>query len=244
MKEMKIMIRAITGFFTACVLFCLSGLAISQRAYAASTSFSLYPSSGYAILNQDFAVDIMLDTGSRNTTTARAVLSFNPQQLRITKAEFGSLYCQYPDDEYSSDNTSGQIILTGFCLDPYYNSNSTPGLFGRVTFKPLIEGTAVINFVYSGSDVAGVSVIKDTGSPPINILTSRPSGGSYSVVTLVPSGTTPSQTRLPSVGLFDNKVLLIGGSLILSSVVLLCGTSIISAIKKANTHRDRRTVII
>lgn len=216
------------------------------RVKAVGPAFSLYPNSGYAILNQEFVVDILLDTGGRDTTSARAVLTFTPSQLQIVRAQFGSLYCQYPDDDYISDNTNGKLVLTGFCLDPYYSSSGTPGLFGRITFRPLIEGTANVNFSFTGTDVTSSTVIKDIGSPPINILAARPTGGSFSVVTQIPSTPSRPTTKptLPGVGIFDNKTVIIGVGLVVAAVVLIVGGRIWSSAAKEKQYRDSRTVIL
>lgn len=233
-------LRSLLKKLAICIPF-LSFFFFATPVLAVSPTFTLYPDGGYAILNREFSVDILLNTAGRDTTNARAVLSFDPDRLEVTKVAFGGLYCQYPEDEYSADNTNGEVILTGFCLDPYYNSDSTSGLFGRVTFRPLLEGTATINFEYSTTGGDDVSAIKDTGSPPINILASRPDGVSYSVVTQVPGG---SQAQLPGAGIFDNKALVLGFSLIIVSIVVVTGGGILNHIRRVNDNRNRRTIVL
>lgn len=235
--------------FKVCFIlfFCVSVFSGFVRAsYAAGPSLSLYPETGYAALNKDFSVDIMLDTGGEDTTTTRAVFRFDPDKLQVVEAQHGDLYCQYPEDEYTVDNEGGWVMLTGFCLDPYYNSGSSPGVFGRITFKPLIEGTVTMNFEFDGDDKEWKSIVKDNGSPPQNMLTNDPSGGTYTVVSSMPSssGTAGTTGKLPGVGIFDNNVVVWGLVLVsLAGSVLLVEWGIRILKTQLKTH-DERTVII
>lgn len=228
------------------ILFvCLSTfLGLANASHAAGPDLSLYPGTGYAVLNKDFSIDIMLDTGGEDTTTTRAVFRFDPDKLQVIKAQHGDLYCQYPEDEYTVDNTGGWVMLTGFCLEPYYNSGSSPGLFGRITFRPQVEGIVTMNFEFNGNDEEWKSIVKDNGSPPQNILTNIPDNGTYTVVSSVPDPSAGTSGDLPGVGIFDNNFVVWGLVLVsLSGSVLLIdwGLTILKSQFKTN---DERTVII
>lgn len=220
----------------------LLGVAVTP-AFAA-VDVRLYPSSGYAVLTKDFAVDIMLNTDGNNTTTARAVIRFDPNKLQVTKAEHGDLYCQYPEDEYAVDNENGWIKITGFCLDPYYNSESSSGIFARFTFRPSVEGAVNLNFEFDGTDGEWKSYVKDTGSPPENILESRPQGGTYSVVSSIPSSTTDDSEKLPGVGLFENKFFFLGLGLCFLGVSILIVDFIVGKIKESKIKSSSRVVTV
>jgi len=238
--------------FKVCLIpfLCLSiFLGFASASYAAGPSLSLYPKTGYAVLNKDFSVDIMLDTGCEDTITTRAVFRFDPDKLQVIKAQHGELYCQYPEDEYTVDNVGGWVMLTGFCLDPYYNSGSSASLFGRITFRPKVEGTVTMDFEFDGSDKEWKSIVTDNGSPPQNVLTNTPVGGTYTVVSSIPSssglsGTTGTTGKLPGVGVFDSNFVLWGLVLVSLSVSVLLVDWGMKILKTQLKTRDERTVII
>ncbi|MBN1617990.1 hypothetical protein JW887_01445 [Candidatus Dojkabacteria bacterium] len=213
---------------SACVVFVvLSFLVNPVSTYAASPTMRLYPPNGYAVLKQDFVIDILLNTNGEDTTMARAVFEFDASKLEVTKAEYGDLYCDYPEDEYTVDNDKGVVMITGFCLDPYYNSGDKEELFARVTFKPLVEGKVDLVFNFETSNDEWNSIVKNTGSPPQNVLSTKPAGGSYEIVSTVPTGKgTTSNTDLPKAGIFDDKFVLIGGGLLLVGFVVLLVSSL------------------
>ncbi len=220
----------------------LGFIVLSSSANAANPSLSLYPATGYALLGKNFTVDIMLDTGGEDTTTARAVFRFDPEKLRVTKAEYAELYCQYPEDEYTVDNTLGWVKLTGFCLDPYYNSGSTAGLFGRITFVPLVEDVITLDFVETYKDDEWESMIMDAGSPPQEILGLQVSNGSYTVVSQIDGGSTTE--KLPGVGLWDDNKVVIGVIFVAGALVVLVGGSVaVSALRKKKSGGDRTVIV-
>lgn len=218
-------------------------VATSRPIFAAGPELSLYPDSGYAILNKDFSVDIMLDTGGEETNMTRAVFRFDPEKVTVVKAQHGDLYCGYPEEDYAVDNTDGWVMLTGFCQDPYYKSDSTPGLFGRITFRPLVEGEVEFTFEFEGEDDDWNSVIMKAGSPPENVLMTAPEGGKYTVVTSLPQDGGTSTGKLPGVGIFENKTLLLGISLFALSLLVLV-IDVVVVLVKRNAQNANKTVII
>ncbi len=219
-------------------------LAFPNRILAASPEMSLYPSSGYALLGEDFTVDIMLDTRGEQTTKAKAVLRFNPDEIKVVKAEHADLYCQYPEDEYTVDNDEGWIVLTGFCLDPYYSTASQAELFGRFTFQPLKEGETEIEFVSNNSE-DDKTLVMDTGSPPQTLDVVK-SGGTYEIVSDVDpgdgNGDTPSG-KLPGVGILDTKLTWVGMGLIGLGGGLFVLSTVGLKIFKNVAGKNKRTVI-
>ncbi len=232
----------------------LVGLGLGPQIFssinAAGATLSLYPSSGYAVLNENFAVDIMLDTGGAETTSTQAVFRFDPDKIEVTKAQHGELYCDYPDDDYSVDNVDGWVKLTGFCLDPYYSSGSSEELFGRITFQPLVEGEVELEFVTTGTNEDWYSFVKDTGSPPEDILSSS-SDGRYTVVSEVPrdvsagtTGTTSGTEKLPGVGLLDGGFWHIGAGLLVLAGIVMVGDVVIGNFRRKMELRSERTVVV
>lgn len=212
-------------------------------AFAVGPSFNLYPSTGYALLGKEFATDIMLDTGSEDLTMARAVFRFNPAKVRVTKAEHGDLFCQYPEDEYTVDNSLGWVKLTGFCLDPYYNSLGTEGLFGRITFVPLVEGETTFKFVQSYEDDEWESTMKDAGSPPLAVTGIAFSGGTYTVVSSI-DGAQPVDGTLPGVGIFDDTRIVIGMAFVGAAGAILLGSYLFGSVRRRRKASGERTVVV
>lgn len=232
--------------FILCGLILTAALGCSQ-VNAAGPQISLYPNSGYAVLNKDFAVDIMIDTEGESTTETHVVLKFDQSKIQVTKAQQGDLYCQYPDDGYSVNNTQGTVQLSGFCLDPYYQTSSQAEIFGRITFEPLVEGEVKIDFEFDGTEDEWKTYVKNNGSPPQNILTDFPEGGTYTVVSQVPSGTSSSSSsgsKLPGVGIFDNKLMIFGYALVGSGLLVLVGSYIFKKVRNFWSSRDERTVVV
>lgn len=206
---------------------------------------TLYPDRGYALLEKPFAVDVMLDSGGEDLIEARAVFQFDPTRVQVTKAEYGELFCQYPEEEYAVDNTAGWIKLTGYCNDPYYNSNGTPGLFGRFTFEPQMEGEVEFAFVESYADESWVSHALDTSSPPQEVTGIIFDGGTYTVVssiTPVDDGTN-HQTKLPGVGIFDDRRVLFGVVLVGGGILIAGGDRLVRRIRGTREQKGRTVIV-
>lgn len=218
--------------------------AFIHPAAAADPSMTLFPTSGYAVLGKAFSVDILVDTGGAETTFTRAVFRFDPSQVRVTKAEYGDLYCEYPEDEYTVDNTLGWVKLTGFCQDDYYTSDGAPGLFGRITFTPLVEGNASFMFVTEYEDEEWESTMIEAGSPPQTITGIDYGGGTftYTVVSSIPDGN--DQGQLPGVGLFDERWVLTGIGLVAVGVLLAVGGRLYRSAHERHRFGSDRTVVI
>jgi hypothetical protein len=237
MKGMK------RSWFIASLFVTVAMLLLPAAARAAGPSFTLYPSTGYALIGENFAVDVMLDTGGENVTMARAVFRFDPTEVRVTKAEYGELFCQYPEDDYTVDNTLGWVKLTGFCLDPYYNSSGTPGLFGRFTFVPLVQGETTFTFVRDYTDEEWESALMNAGSPPQQLSGLSVSGGTYTAVASI-DGAQPVDGTLPGVGLFDDKRVLLGSGLFALGIAAVVTWNAGSREKKQRAGKNDRTVVL
>jgi len=242
----KILAKTLKVKFFVCVAVAvlLYGF-VPVHTLAASPMFSLYPRSGYALLGKNFSVDMTLDTGGQDLSLARAVIRFNPDEIRVVKAEHGDIFCQYPEDDYTVDNTLGWIKLTGFCLDPLYNSEGSSGLFGRITFVPLVEGSVKLTWVTDYTDSEWNTGLMNDGSPPqeVTIGTSNvSSSGVYTVVSHINEG--GSDGSLPGVGIFDNKVILMGLLCIGASLLVMGMHWLWIAMRKRKSSHEGRTVVL
>jgi hypothetical protein len=206
----------------------------------------LHPSTGYALLGENFTVDIMLDTKGQETTTTKAVIKFDPDTIEVTEAQHGDLYCQYPEDEYTVDNQEGWIVLTGFCLDPYYSTASEAELFGRFTFQPIKEGETELKFITENSSQEDKTLAKDTGSPPQTIsLTTE--GAQYAIVSEGQpgdgDGDGDGDSDLPGVGIFDRTWVWLGGGLMGIAGAIIVSSPIIKKLKNLFGKKDGDDII-
>ncbi len=159
-------------------------LLFSNSLYAAT--FTIIPNSGTVRKDREFVTDIMIDTKGDSSLLSRVVLTFDHTKLKVIKAENNeSLYCDYPEDKQSVDNTNGVIVLTGFCQSGNgvgYKTTGEPDLFARITYVPIKAGDIEINWEYSGIDEEFKSIIMKDGSPTTSILLSAPTDAKFKSV--------------------------------------------------------------
>lgn len=152
---------------------------------AADATFSIRPGTGTVKNNSRFINDILIDTKGNSVTLARVVILFNPKYIEVVKAEYNaSLFCTYPSDDRTVDNTYGVIMFTGFCqsgTDALYVTEGEPDVFARITYKVKTEGVIDIDWRFSGKDEPFNTIILKEGSPPSPVLTAKPTAAKFTV---------------------------------------------------------------
>lgn len=156
--------------------------------YASEPMFSFYPGEGDAYDSGDgFTVDILIDSGGEELVEARAVITFDPSMLKVTEAKRNnSLFLTWPSDESTIDNENGVIMLTGFTQSgegTLYSTDGDPDVFARLTFEILEEGETSLEWEYSGKNESFKSVLMKDGSPPQNVLNSKPDSATFNLIT-------------------------------------------------------------
>ncbi len=189
----------IFAIFFICILFV-------TPIKAADPSFSLYPAGG-VVTNKDngFTVDVLVNSAGEELVSARFVITFDAKYLQLTKAEKNNaLFAQWPDDETSIDNTNGVVMLTGFSQSGtdtlYKTTGSDSDVMARLTFKVKKEGKTTLNWEFSGANEDLKSVLLTDGSPPQNVLKTKPSSATFTV-----------SKEIVQTGLDWNKYVLVGG---------------------------------
>jgi hypothetical protein len=148
-------------------------------------TFKLYPPGG-RVLNKDqgFVVDVLIDTAGREIISANFSLLFDPDVLQVKKAERNNtLFSQFPEDQASIDNNNGVIYLTGFTqsgTDSLYKTEENPDIFARITFQVLEVGETTLDWEYGDNANFGTGIYVD-GSPPQNILRSKPDSAIFTI---------------------------------------------------------------
>lgn len=173
--------------FSTIVALLIGSFMFSSQAFASNPSFSLYPESGMVVdATKGFSVDIRINTDGEKSSSARFTLLFDPEFLKLTKAERNSsLFEQWPEDETTIDNDNGVVMLTGFTQsvteDDTYITNGKFDIIARLTFKVLQEGITTLDWEYDTNNGIFDTYIMRDGSPPINMLMSRPVSGTYKI---------------------------------------------------------------
>lgn len=224
-------------FFIISALFSL--LWVRTSAFAADATMYLSPATGSHDSDEEFTVDIMIDTGGVDVQTARASLSYDPEVVQVTAVSHSNIFCQFPDSGYEVDNTNGQMILTGFCQDEHYSTVGDADIFGRVTFKGMSGGSAEVSFNFDGTDDDEMTCIKTPGSPPQTLDMTTPTGGTYTI-----SGTAVKDDDLPETGLWDNASVTFGVSLVLLSIFVLLADALLPPVMKWLNQRGQRTIVV
>lgn len=172
-------------------LICILILSISFVKVDASTpSFSFYPSSGVVKdAKEGFTVDVLIDSGSYELSKARAMIKFNPKLIQLRRAfRNNSLFQQWPEEQSSTDNLYGVVILTGLTEEdneeeiPFYKTDTSPDVFFRLEFDVIAtkKEDIVLTFEYSGEDKDFMSVLIDSDTSE-NVLSFKPQSATFSL---------------------------------------------------------------
>jgi len=160
---------------------------IPSKVYAAIPSFSFYPESGViSAPEQGFTVDILIDSGGEELTSARMVFTFDPRLVQMTKASRNNtLFDQWPEDESTLDNENGVVMLTGFTqsgADELYKTTGDPDVLARIEFEIVPDDARTnvrLEWEFDGTDDLFKTTMLKEGSPPQIILNNRPDEAIY-----------------------------------------------------------------
>jgi len=164
----------------------LVGFVFVSPSKAAEPTFSLYPSGGVVTNKSNgFTVDVMIDSAGEELVSARFVITYDPAFIKLKKAEKNNaLFAQWPDDETSIDNTNGVVMLTGFSqsgTDTLYTTKGDPEVMARLSFEVIQLGKTSLDWEFSGSDESFKSVMLTDGSPPQNVLKTKPDSAIFTI---------------------------------------------------------------
>ncbi len=206
-----------------------------KSAFASEPNFSFYPDGG-SIVNKDegFLVDVLIDSGGKELTSARFVITFDPEYLELEKAERNNaLFEQWPNDESTIDNEDGVVMLTGFTQSgsgTLYKTGTKPDVMARLEFKIVKSGNTTLDWEFDNGENLFQSVMLIDGSPPTNILKVKPDSAIFEIGT---KSYTPINTAIP----FD-KAILVGG------VILIIFGGLMVFAKPRNFTKGRGTIIV
>lgn len=235
----KSLIKAV--YLVATTLFL--SLVAPLSAYAAE--FKLNPSTGNLIKGETFIIDILIDSEGDELSQAAAVLSFDPDLIQIVKAQRNnSLFETFPSSEQSTDNTNGVLMLTGFTQSgtaDLYKTDGDPDVFARITFEAIDSGNLTINWEYSGDIETFYTSLVTDGSPPQNILTTKPIGGTY---TIKSASDIPSTPTTPTTGITEFDGAYVGGAVFAGGILLTIGMVVYYKASDRIISSDRKTIVL
>jgi len=161
-------------------------VSVSPTKASTEPTFSLYPAGGVVTnKNNGFTVDVMIDSTGEELVSARFVITYDPAYIRVKKAEKNNaLFAQWPDDETSIDNTNGVVMLTGFSqsgTDTLYMTEDEPEVMARLSFEVIQLGETTLDWEFSGEDEDFKSVMLTDGSPPQNVLSTKPTAATFTI---------------------------------------------------------------
>lgn len=247
---MKVNKKVLSIFFIL-VSFIFFTLLPVTESFAASGSFSFYPVGGYVRKGEDFTVDVKINSGSESVTLARVVFVFDPDMVEIVQADKNaSLFCNWPTDQQTVDNTNGVYRLTGYCQSgegTLYKTEGESDVFTRIKFRALKEGKIDFEWEYSGEDLPYKTVIMKDGSPTQNILTSAPTNVTFNSVVSAPitNPTTPAnQGSTPQTNVIDTESLVIGGVIAFGSILVLVGGTLMASWGQKALQKKYKTFVV
>jgi hypothetical protein len=187
----------------------LVGFLFVSPSIAAEPTFSLYPAGGVVTNKANgFTVDVMIDSAGEELTSARFVITYDTEYIKLKKAEKNNaLFAQWPDDETSIDNTNGVVMLTGFSqsgTDTLYTTEDEPEVMARLSFEVIQLGETTLEWEFSGSDDSFKSVMLTDGSPPQNVLKTKPSSATFTI-----------EEEIVNTAIPWNRYVLIGGMVLI-----------------------------
>ncbi|MCR4326151.1 MAG: cohesin domain-containing protein [Candidatus Roizmanbacteria bacterium] len=191
-----------------------------------AASIELTPVSGDYAVNDTISVTITVNTGSKDTTSADAVITYDVALLGTPTVTDGTFY---PTVQKSQQ--SGSVMISGLVTNPGDVVNGT-GTLATLQFPALTAGTAqvTISCTSGATDDSNVSQ-SDVDSTDIldcaQIINASYTIGGSATSTITPTiaagstGTTP--TAIPNTGFFDayqlTPTILVGVLLIIVGLI-------------------------
>jgi len=157
-----------------------------------NASLSLVPASQTVNVNDNFGVEVRVNTGGNSVTAVSAYLNFDTTRLQFVSIDAaGSAFSVQAEGLVSGS----QVRISRGQAAP--GVNSTSALVAKVNFKAIANGTANVSFALTTAGQGPSRVIKNDGTGT-DILTNT-SGGSYTVAgTTTPAAPTLTFTANPT----------------------------------------------
>lgn len=136
--------KKITNKINILILFILVSFFVFKSAYAASISIN--PSKDSVSMEEEFYVDVMMDTEGVMLNGVEGIIKFDNEKFSLVRVEDGksviSLWVEKPELFGTDSIKFSGIIPNGFdgVIDPFNSNSKSPGLLIRAIFKGLNPG--------------------------------------------------------------------------------------------------------
>lgn len=182
------MVKKIVAF-----LFLTIGYLSLTTGVLAAASLSLSPASSSTAQGQTFIVNVVLNTDNNSSSGTDALLSFNPQIIKIQSVAFANPLLYSGENRQTIDNTNGKLTLNSSVISAAYAYKGS-GTLATITFKGESTGSSAVSFLCTAATTNGDSNIWNTQAQDI-INCSSNIGGAYTVT----SGESTSPTATPTI---------------------------------------------
>jgi hypothetical protein len=184
------MIKKILIFLFLSYLF----LIVKNSVFAADPHLFLSPTSGN--YSGDFNIEVRIDTGSQAVGGADVILEFPKNLLSVQRVIKGTVFSEV----FSSiKNNEGKLLISAYF--PYTESEKsytgTNGLIATISFKPLANGTASVNFVCNPNSTNESNIVEKIKSKDIIVCASNVNG-SYNLTATTNNENLTSPTLIPT----------------------------------------------
>jgi len=183
------------------------------------------PTLGRVVKGETFLIDVLIDSEGNSLTEVTAVIVFDPTLIQIREVTRNEgLFTTFPDNEQTTDNENGVIMITGFTQSgsgTLYKTSGNSDVLMRISFEAIESGTVDFDWEFSGSNEPFKSVLMKDGSPPQNVLSNKPSSVTFTILEDAGGNTTPTTGLMDGTNLsFAFGIFVAGIALTLGIVVL------------------------
>jgi|GEM_PF-1936617 len=140
------------------LIFVFTFLFVIAPKYVNAASLSVLPATGNFTLNQEFDVNILIDTEGEQVTGTDVTLKYDSTKLDVVTLTPGTIFGSYPIKSASA----GVITFTGIITTGSQAGYTGSGTFGTVKFKVLQTGTTTLDFDFTKGAVADSNVVSTT----------------------------------------------------------------------------------
>lgn len=164
-------------------------------------------------IQQQFFIDVVVDTEGAPINAVESVVRYTPQTLRLIRIEDGQsiipLWIESPRDESGTISFAG-IIPNGYAgtIDPFDRERVLPGVLVRLVFEAVAAGTATVSTdaTVTSNDGQGTAQALPSVATAFRI-TETPSSAVYRFDDVIAPTLSAQRVRDPN--LFDNAYTLI-----------------------------------
>jgi len=177
------------SFVFSTLIFILA-FGFASRAYAATGSFTLSPTTAALNVNQETTFTVTINTGGAQSPGADLALTYNPGVVTVVDIVAGTVYDQYVGK--AIDNVAGKATISGLATSPTTLFTGT-GTFATVRVRGVAGGSSPLTIKFTLGDRNDSNISDNTQPTPQDVLASVTNAS----ITVAGSGGQPTNTPVP-----------------------------------------------